>query len=129
MKKLNDISYDIIKASIEVHKELGPGLLESVYRKCLAIRLREMKYDIVEEVYIPLKFHGHTIDNKAFRLDILVNDKVIVELKSVERIPPLYSKQLGTYLKLTGKQLGLLINFNVVVLKDGIKRIVNNFNE
>jgi len=129
MKKLNDISSDIIKSSIEVHKELGPGLLESVYRKCLAISLREKSYIVMEELYLPLSFHGHIINEKAFRIDLLVDDKIIVELKSVETLSPLYSKQLGTYLKLTGKQVGLLINFNVVLLKDGIKRIVNNYKE
>ena len=129
MEVLNRISHDIIKGAIEVHKELGPGLLESVYRRCLAIQLKEMGYQVREEVYIPLNFRGRLIDEKAFRIDLLINDKVVVELKSVEKIPPLYSKQLGTYLKLTGKHLGLLINFNEVLLKDGIKRIVNGFED
>lgn len=129
MDGLNAISHDIIKGAIEVHKELGPGLLESVYRKCLSIQLREMGYEVLEEVYIPLEFHGQLIEEKAFRIDLLVNSKIIVELKSVEKIPPLYSKQLGTYLKLAGKHLGLLINFNEVLLKNGIKRIVNGFED
>ncbi len=91
--------------------------------------MRELGYDTKEEVPVPLKFHNKIIEECGFRIDLLVNNKVIVELKSVEEMKPLFAKQLGTYLKLTGKSLGLLINFNVVVLKDGIKRMVNNYNE
>lgn len=108
MKELNDISHDIIKT---------------------AIALREMGYDVKEELPVPITFRGEIVDDGGFRIDLLVDDKVIVELKSVEEIKPVFSKQLGTYLKLADKNLGLLINFNVVVLKDGIKRIVNNFQE
>ncbi len=127
MTDLNVISGDIIKASIEVHKELGPGLLESVYRKCLAKVLRCMGYDILEELYLPLTFRGEVIEEKAYRIDLLVNNSVVVEVKSVDELKPLFSKQTGTYLRLMDLQLGLLINFNVPLLKDGIKRIVNNF--
>lgn len=129
MNDLNSITHDIIKAAIEVHKELGPGLLESVYRKCLAKVLRESGYDVKEELYLPLKFRGEIIDENAYRIDLLVNSCVVVEVKSVEEMKPLFSKQTGTYLKLLDLQLGLLINFNVSLLKDGIKRIVNDYKD
>jgi len=129
MLELNTISHDIIQASIEVHKELGPGLLESVYRKCLARVLRDMGYDVKEELYLPVVFRGETIEEKGYRIDLLVNGMVVVEVKSVESMKPLFSKQLGTYLKLLDLQLGLLINFNVSLLKDGIKRIVNGYSK
>jgi GxxExxY protein len=127
MPDLNTISGNIIKSAIEVHKELGPGLLESVYRKCLAQVLRNMGYEVKEEIYLPLKFRGSIIEEKAYRVDLLVDNLVVVEVKSVEEMKLLFSKQTGTYLKLMDLQLGLLINFNVSLLKDGIKRIVNNF--
>ena len=129
MNDLNSITHDIIKAAIEVHKELGPGLLESVYRKCQAKVLRESGYDVKEELYLPLKFRGEIIDENAYRIDLLVNSCVVVEVKSVEEMKPLFSKQTGTYLKLLDLQLGLLINFNVSLLKDGIKRIVNDYKD
>ena len=129
MNDLNSITHDIIKAAIEVHKELGPGLLESVYRKCLAKVLRDSGYDVKEELYLPLKFRGEIIEENAYRIDLLVNSSVVVEVKSVEEMKPLFSKQTGTYLKLLDLQLGLLINFNVSLLKDGIKRIVNDYKD
>ena len=129
MIDLNKITHDIIFASIEVHKALGPGLLESVYQKCLTIELKSIGYDVQIEVPVPVVYKGQDVSEDSFRLDILVNDKVIVELKSVEEVKPVHKKQLQTYLKLTGKQIGLLINFNVVLLKKGITREVNNFKE
>ncbi len=127
--KLNKISHDIIGAAIEVHRELGPGLLESAYRKCLAKLLRDQGYQVEEEVYLPLTFKGEVVEEKAYRLDLLVEDLVIVEIKSVENMKKLFSMQTLTYLKQTNRQLGLLINFNVSILKDGINRIVNGFEE
>ncbi|MCC7300212.1 MAG: GxxExxY protein [Verrucomicrobia bacterium] len=127
MKDLNTISHDIIQAAIEVHKELGPGLLESVYRKCLAKVLRDMGYQVEEELCLPVKFRGEIVEEDGYRIDLLVQGAVIVEVKSVETMKDLFSKQLGTYLKLKNLQLGLLINFNVPLLKNGIKRIVNGF--
>ena len=124
---LNSLSREIIEAAIDVHYELGPGLLESAYRKCLAIRLVEMGHSVKEELFLPLTFHGHIIEEKAFRLDLLIDNLVVVELKSVEDMRPLYTKQLGTYLKLANLRLGLLINFNVPLLRDGIQRVVNKF--
>ncbi len=88
-----------------------------------------MGYAVEEEVYLPVKFRGEVIEEKGYRIDLLVNHLVIAELKSVETMKRLFSKQLGTYLKLTGLQLGLVINFNEVVLKNGIKRIVNGFED
>ena len=108
---------------------MGPGLLESVYRKCLAKVLRDAGYEVEEEVYLPVKFRGEVVEDKAYRIDLLVNGSVVVEVKSVEEMKPLFSKQTGTYLKLMELQLGLLINFNVPLLRDGIKRIVNNYEE
>jgi GxxExxY protein len=127
MEDLNIISHDIIRAAIEVHKELGPGLLESVYRKCLAKVLRDMGYQVEEELCLPVKFRGEIVEENGYRIDLLVQGAVIVEVKSVETMKDLFSKQLGTYLKLKSLQLGLLINFNVPLLKNGIKRIVNGF--
>jgi len=129
MNDLNSITHDIIKAAIDVHKELGPGLLETVYRKCLAKVLRDSGYDVKEELYLPLKFRGEIIEENAYRIDLLVSSSVLVEVKSVEEMKPLFSKQTGTYLKLLDLQLGLLINFNVSLLKDGIKRIVNDYKD
>ena len=129
MKDLNTISHDIIQSAIEVHKELGPGLLESVYRKCLAKVLRGMGYQVEEELYLSVEFRGEVVEENGYRIDLLVDKSVVVEIKSVETMKNIFSKQLGTYLKLTGKHLGLLINFNEVMLRDGIKRIVNNFPE
>lgn len=129
MSDLNKISGDIIQAAIEVHKELGPGLLESVYRKCLVKVLRDMGHEVKEEVCLPVVFRGEIVDEKGYRVDLLVDNDVVVEVKSVETMKPVFSKQLGTYLKLLELQLGLLINFNVPLLKDGVKRIVNGYNE
>jgi GxxExxY protein len=129
MSDLNRKSHDIIHAAIEVHKELGAGLLESVYRKCLAKVLRDKGYDVKEEVYLPIIFRGELIEENGYRIDLLVDDNVVVEVKSVENMKSLFSKQLGTYLKLLDLQLGLLINFNVPLLKEGIKRIVNGYTE
>jgi len=117
----NRITGRIISAAIEVHRVLGPGLLESVYACCL---MDELKYNGLyaeKQVQLPVCYKGRKLD-KEFIIDILVEDKIIVELKSVETILPVHEFQLLTYLKLSGKKLGLLINFNVSSLKDGIRR-------
>ena len=119
---LNELSSMIIKAAINVHKELGPGLLESVYQKCLLIELKLMGLAAESEVPIPVNYKGQKVDDEGFRIDLLVEDEIVVELKSVEKIQKVYPKQLLTYLKLAKKELGLLINFNEVLLKNGIKR-------
>ena len=120
----NAISNKIIKASIEVHKELGPGLLESVYEYCLLDEFKKIGLFAKRQVQLPLYYKGIKLD-KEFVIDILVEEKVIVELKSVETILPIHEFQLLTYLKLSGKKLGLLINFNVIQLKEGIRRKIN----
>jgi GxxExxY protein len=123
--ELNELSSRIIKAAINVHKELGPGLLESVYQKCLVIELKLLGLEVESEVPLPVNYKGQKVDDEGFRIDVLVENRVVVELKSVEKVQPVHPKQLLTYLKLANKELGLLINFNVVLLKDGIKRVVN----
>jgi len=119
------VSRKVIGSAIEVHRALGPGMLESVYQKCLGRELALRGLDCREEV--PLAVHYKGMDFEApFRLDLLVEDKVIVELKAVERILPVHEAQLLSYLRLAGLKLGLLVNFNVPVMKSGIRRIVNN---
>lgn len=121
----NDISYDIRVAAFKVYNELGPGLLESVYETALSYELKEMGYEIKNQLGIPMKYKQIGFE-VGFRLDILVNDLVIIEIKSVESLLDVHHKQLLTYLKLTNKRLGLLINFNDSNLKNSIIRIVNN---
>ena len=123
--KLNYITSCIIQAAINVHKALGPGLLESVYQKCMVIELEEMGLKVEIEVELPVSYRGRKITDLGFRLDLLVESAVVVELKSVEEIKPVHKKQLLTYLRLAKKDLGLLINFNEVLLKRGIYRIAN----
>jgi GxxExxY protein len=123
--KENDISYDIRGAAFKINKELGPGLLESVYEAALTYELRELGYDVKTQVAVPMIYNDIKFEI-GFRLDILVNDIVIVEIKSVEALSNVHYKQLLTYLKLSDKKLGLLINFNADNLQDSIKRVVNN---
>ena len=123
--ELNQLSSQIIKAAIAVHKALGPGLLESVYQSCMVIELRNMGFRVESEVALPIYYQGKKIHNEGFRLDLLVEDSIIVELKSVEKVQPVHKKQLLTYLRLAKKPLGLLINFNEALLKNGISRIIN----
>jgi GxxExxY protein len=121
----DELSNVIIGAAIEVHRHLGPGLLESTYQQCLArdLSLRNINFEM--ERTIPINYKGVNLESGC-RLDFLVEDKVIVELKAIEKMIPLYEAQLLTYLKLMDRRLGLLINFNVPILKEGIKRIVLN---
>lgn len=124
---INIISGMIIEAAMKVHSALGPGLLESTYEACLLHELRKMGLKAVSQLILPIEYDGVNID-AGYRIDCLVEDLVIVELKAVEKMVPLYEAQLLTYLKLSKKSLGflgLLINFNVVHLKDGIKRMAN----
>jgi GxxExxY protein len=125
---LNGITHGIIAAAIEVHRHLGPGLLESAYQECVCYELSQMGLSFTREVHLPLSYKGLQLDCN-YRIDLLVEDAVIVELKSIEQILPIHSAQLLTYLKASHKQIGLLINFNVRVLKDGIKRVVCDFEE
>lgn len=121
----NPISNKIIGAAIEVHKNLGPGLLESTYEHCLSYELREMGLAIQRQKDLPVIYKGNLIDC-GYRLDLLVENKVIIEIKAEKSLLPVHEAQLLTYLKLTQLKLGLLLNFNVVMMKNGIKRIVNN---
>lgn len=120
----NSITERIIKCAIEVHKELGPGLMESVYEVCLKRVMIKEGLLVKSQVIVPVYFKGELLD-KEFIIDLLVEDSVVLELKSVEIILPVHEAQLVTYLKLANKKLGLLINFNVVLLKDGIRRRIN----
>jgi GxxExxY protein len=122
--ELNEISEKIIGAAIQVHRTLGPGLLESTYEACLKYELEKRGLKIQSQVGLPVIYDGMKIDLR-YRLDILVEDAVIIELKAVTTIIPLHEAQLLSYLKLSGKHLGLLINFNVTLLKDGITRRIN----
>ncbi len=123
--ELNYITSKIIKAAIRVHNELGPGLLESVYRDCMEIELKWLGLMVLCEVPLPVIYRSKKITDNGFRLDLLVEDSIIVELKSVEKVKPVHKKQLLTYLRLANKPLGLLINFNETLLKEGITRIIN----
>ena len=123
---LNFLSSKIIKAAIAVHKELGPGLLESVYQSCMVIEFKDMNLRVQAEVPLPVFYHGVKVNEDGFRIDLLVEDLIIVELKSVEKVRPVHKKQLLTYLRLAGKELGLLINFNEALLKRGIHRVINS---
>jgi len=120
----NEISYLVRKCIFNVYNSLGPGLLESVYQKILIYELEENGLDVKPEVAIPVKYDNKRFDLN-FRIDILVEDKVILELKSVKNLEEIHYKQLQTYLKLSDKRLGLLINFNTTNILDGIKRVVN----
>lgn len=121
----NEISGLVLDSSIKVHRALGPGLLESAYQACLAFELRERNLKVEIEKPIPLVYKGVEMD-VAYRVDILVADKVIIETKSVKRLDEIHMAQVLSYLKLANLKLGLLINFNEILLKRGFKRIVNN---
>ena len=125
----NQLTSKIIGAAIRVHEALGPGLLESVYLRCLVMELESQGLAVQAEVPVPITYRGQTVHDQGLRIDILVEDAVVVELKSVETVLPVHKKQLLTYLRLTGKRVGLLLNFNVAVLKDGITRVVDGFEE
>ncbi|WP_296330471.1 GxxExxY protein [uncultured Treponema sp.] len=125
--ELNELTEKIIGIAIEVHKELGPGLLEKVYQRCLKIALEEKGLQVDSEVPVEVIFHGKKVADEALRIDLLVENQVVLELKSAAKLTELYQKQLGTYLKLANKPCGLLINFNEVLLKNGIKRVINGY--
>lgn len=125
----NELTQKIIECCIEVHKELGPGLMESVYEVCCIKVMKDAGLKVESQVLLPVIFKGEKLE-KEFIIDLLINDSVIIELKSVETILQVHEAQLVTYLKLADKKLGLLINFNVTILKNGIRRRINgNLNE
>lgn len=125
-QRINEVTGQVIGAAIEVHRELGPGLLESAYHQCLCheLSLRGLRFEY--KVPLPVRYKGILLDC-GYEMDLVVEGDVIVELKTVEELHPIHEAQLLTYLKLYDRTVGLLINFHVKVLKDGIKRIVNNF--
>ena len=114
----------VVDSAIKVHSALGPGLLESAYRACLAHELEMRGLDVSQEKALPIRYEGAEI-SVGYRIDLMLNQKVIVELKAVERLLPIHTAQVLSYLKLSGSKLGFLINFNVLHLKDGIKRVVH----
>ncbi|MDQ8189575.1 GxxExxY protein [Roseibacillus persicicus] len=123
--ELNELSHAVIGAAMEVHKILGPGLLEASYQKALLHELHLRSIPCRCEVLLPITYKGLTIEN-AYRIDILVADTLIIELKAIEKTLPIHKAQLLTYLTLTSKPLGLLINFNTSLLKDGVTRVINS---
>jgi GxxExxY protein len=124
--RLDQISRRIICAAIEVHRHLGPGLLESAYQSCLSFELRQLALKVEEQKVLPVVYKQVKLDC-GYRLDLIVEDEVIVEVKAIEKLLPIHEAQLLSYLRLAKKRLGLLMNFHVPVLKNGLKRLVNDF--
>jgi GxxExxY protein len=124
--KENEISSKIIGACIEVHKQSGPGLLESSYEHCLAYELKNLGLEVKRQVALPIVYKEVKLD-AGYRIDLIVENKIIVEIKSVEDLAPIHTAQILTYLKLKDLKLGLLINFNTVRVVDGIKRVLNGY--
>jgi GxxExxY protein len=122
---INDVSGEVISAAMRVHTELGPGLLESAYEGCLAFELTYRKVSIQRQMVFPVHYRGQLID-VGYRLDLLVADQLIVEVKAVDKLLPIHSAQLLSYLRLSDKRVGLLLNFNVSQMRDGIRRMVND---
>jgi GxxExxY protein len=128
MNAIDLIAADIVDSSYKIHKELGPGLLESAYEACLGHELTKRGYQVEKQKAQPVYYDSIVIDI-GYRLDLRINDLVIIELKAVAELAPIHQAQLTTYLKLSGKTLGFLINFNVPLIKNGIRRIANQFKE
>lgn len=126
--EINTITGKIVDTAYKLHTALGPGLLESVYEKCMELDLKEHGLEVRSQVGVPLKYKSVMFDT-GYRLDLLVENRVIIEIKSVENLAPVHYSQLITYLKLYNKPVGFLINFNTKSLKDGLHRLVNNFKE
>lgn len=123
MENINDLTYRIIGCAIKVHKVLGPGLLESTYEHCLCQELLMKGIKLERQVGLPVIYENNRLD-VGYRIDLLVEGSVIIELKSIDQIAPIHKAQLLTYMKLSGMHIGLLINFNVTSLKDGIVRMI-----
>lgn len=121
---LNKITDSIIGAAINVHRELGPGLLESAYQECLFFELIENKHEVKKEVPVPIVYKDVHLDH-GYRIDLLVENRVVIELKTVEKLTDMHTAQILTYLRLGNYKLGLLVNFDVKLLKNGIKRFIN----
>lgn len=122
--ELNHLSSETIGAAIEVHRNLGPGLLESAYESCLAWELRQRGFEVQNQVPVPIRYKGLALD-EGYRIDLLVEGKLILELKSIDKIQPIHTAQVLTYLKMTGLKMALMLNFNVLLMRSGIKRIVH----
>jgi GxxExxY protein len=122
----NDLTDKLIGAAIEVHRHLGPGLLEAVYEECLCYELSQAGLKFQRQVHLPIAYKGIKFES-AYKMDLVVEDAIIVEIKAIEEMLPVHSAQLLTYLKSANKRVGLLINFNVPILKNGLKRIVNHY--
>ncbi|MFZ9504004.1 MAG: GxxExxY protein [Cyclobacteriaceae bacterium] len=120
----NDLSGVVIGSAIRVHSALGPGLLESAYQAALTYELRSQGWEVQSQVILPVKYDGKQIDN-GYRIDLLIEKRLIIEIKSVDQIAPIHQAQVLTYLRLSGLKLALLINFNSLLLKDGIRRFIN----
>ncbi len=125
MKDIDQISGDVLDLAMRLHRELGPGLLESAYETLLAARLAAAGYDVLRQYAVSVEFDGVRIEN-AFRVDLLVDQRLVVEIKSIDRLAPVHGKQLLTYLRLLKQPVGLLINFGGATLKEGVKRVVNS---
>ena len=128
MNDIDKIAAENVDSAFKIHTDFGPGLLESAYEACMAHELGKRGFRVERQKPQPIFYDGIEIET-AYRLDLLVGDAVIVELKAVEQLAPIHQAQLMTYLRLSGKSLGLLINFNVPLIKQGIRRIANNFEE
>jgi GxxExxY protein len=122
----NELTEKVIGAAIEVHRTIGPGLLESIYEECMSLEMASLHVPFERQRMLPIRYRGIQL-NASYRMDFFVGRKVVVDLKAVEHLVPVHEAQLLTYLRLTGCTVGLLINFNVAVLKHGIRRMVNHF--
>jgi GxxExxY protein len=123
--ELNEITGAIVGAAMKVHTEIGPGVLESVYRKCLQHELQKCGLAVQSEVKLPVRYDGLLLES-GYRLDLLVQNQIVIELKCVDALLPIHKAQLLTYLRLADKPLGLLLNFNVVHMRNGIQRVINS---
>lgn len=123
-ERLEEIGQAIVHAAYKVHKELGPGLLEKIYEACLAYELRKAGFEVMRQVDLPIVYDGLVFD-EGLRIDMLVEDLVIIENKAVDTVNPVWQAQIISHLRLTKRELGYLINFNVPLIKDGIKRFIN----
>ena len=126
MKDIEEISGDVLDVALRLHKQLGPGLLESVYETVLAAKLAELGYAVARQVPVDIEFEGLRFE-AAFRIDLLVDGRLLVEVKSVDQLHAAHAKQLLTYLRLTNQSVGLLINFGGATLKEGVRRLVNDY--
>ncbi|WP_297515742.1 GxxExxY protein [Flavobacterium sp.] len=124
MEDLEKIAKDVVHCAYLIHKQLGPGLLEKVYEICLEFELKNCGYDVKRQTKVPINYKGIEF-TESLRLDVLVNDSIIIEVKAVEISNPVWDTQIISHLKLTNKKIGFLINFNVPIIKQGIKRFVN----